>query len=31
MEQELYFDKDDKLGRKRYAEFLKNLIQPNNQ
>ena len=26
MEQELYFDKDDKLGRKRYAEFLKNLI-----
>ncbi len=26
MGQELYFDKDDKLGRKRYAEFLKNLI-----
>lgn len=26
MEHELYFDKDDKLGRKRYAEFLKNLI-----
>lgn len=26
MEQELYFEKDDKLGRKRYAEFLKNLI-----
>lgn len=26
MEQELYFERDDKLGRKRYAEFLKNLI-----
>lgn len=26
MEHELYFDKDDKLGRKRYAEFLRNLI-----
>lgn len=24
--QELYFERDDKLGRKRYAEFLKNLI-----
>ncbi|WP_158097601.1 P-loop NTPase fold protein [Gemmiger sp. An194] len=26
MEQELYFERDDKLGRKRYAEFLKKLI-----
>lgn len=26
MGQELYFERDDKLGRKRYAEFLKNLI-----
>lgn len=26
MGQELYFERDDKLGRKRYAEFLKKLI-----